>query len=179
MNSFDTCQHELKYVFTDYDIEIGEDQIYHCIKNCGYEVIANIVNGEINVLVDYNVNNPIGVSSRPMNKDGKGIEPHIFDQIMDAQKERGKERLFKNKDNYLYKELFAAKNSDQATVIIKEIIDLNEETQGTILHKMFEEIKSSKKAMDVCMQFLKKYQLTDELQKRLEYDPNKDRNTMR
>ncbi len=105
MHAIDTCQHELEYVFTDYDVEIGEDQIYRCKNKCGYEVNANIINGEINVLVDYDVNYPIPVSSRPINKDGRGIAPHIFDQIIDSQKKRDDERFLRNKQNYQYNEL--------------------------------------------------------------------------
>lgn len=179
MNDIDSCQHELEYISTNYDVEIGEDQIYQCKKKCGYEAEVNIIDGEINVLVDYDIDNPIPVSSRPLNKEGKGIEPHIFDQIMDAQKERNNERYFRNKENYLYNELFNSENSDQATVVIKEIVSLELEIQKSILQTAFTELKDVKKSMDMSMKFLKKYNLEKELGKRMKYDSNKDRKQMK
>ena len=96
---------------------------------------------------------------------------------MDTSKKQERSNL--SKIDYLYQELFDTKNSDQATVIIKEILDLDNDIQKNILHQMFEDIQYSKKTMDACFVFLKKYHLFGELKKRLDYNHDKERKLLK
>ena len=175
----DSCQHKLAYLSTDRDVEIGEDQKYRCEKNCGYEVIANIVNGEINVLVDYDVNYPILASSRPMNDEGKGIEPHIYDQIMDSQKERDKEDYLWTPKNYLYSELFDSKNEDHAISIINEIVKLDERKQREILLAHFTDIQYIKSSIHVMIGLLKELGKIDEAKRRIDFNFDEEKRKLK
>ena len=114
-----------------------------------------------------------------MNDEGKGIEPHIYDQIMDSQKERDKEDYLWIPKNYLYSELFYSKNEDHAISIINEIVKLDERKQREILLAYFTNIQYIKSSIHVMIGLLKELGKMDEVKRRIDFNFDEERRKLK